>query len=274
MARPALGVCAIWVVLAAGSAAAAPSINLASHRAIYDLTLDNGGEGSDVASISGRMVMEFTGSECAGYTTKLRFVTQTQDPDGNDQVIDSRSDLFEARDGKSLNFSNETYTDNSLSEESRGSASRKDSDVAVALTKPAAKKFGLPASVVFPTEQLETIIDGARSGKRFLNLKVYDGSEDGETVFTIAAVIGAEAHESNDSGDEAIVKDAGLAGVRHWPVTISYFKDEPGDSMPDYVMSFVVYENGIGRALKINYGNFALIGRLTRLDLLPASPCK
>jgi hypothetical protein len=39
-------------------------------------------------------------------------------------------------------------------------------------------------------------------------------------------------------------------------------------------MSFVVYENGIGRALKINYGNFALIGRLTRLDLLPASPCK
>ena len=28
------------------------------------------------------MVMEFTGSRCSGYTTKLRFVTQTEDSDG------------------------------------------------------------------------------------------------------------------------------------------------------------------------------------------------
>ncbi len=274
MARLVPGAIAVAALLAGGTAAAAAAMNLASHRAIYDLTLDDSTTGSDVSSVSGRMVMEFTGSDCSGYSTKLRFVTQTQDPDGNNQVIDSRSDLFEARDGKGLNFSNQTYTDDSLSEESRGSASRKDGDIDVALTKPAEKKFGLPASVVFPTEQLQTIINSAIAGERFLNMRVYDGSEDGETVFTIAVVIGAEATERVDAGEDTIFRNAGLAGLRHWPITISYFKDGPGDTTPEYVMSFVVYEDGIGRALKINYGDFALTGRLTHLDLLPTSPCK
>jgi hypothetical protein len=34
-----------------------------------------------------------------------------------------------------------------------------------------------------------------------------------------------------------------------------------------------MYENGVGRSLKIDYGDFALDGRLTRLDMLPSQPC-
>ena len=71
-----------------------------------------------------------------------------------------------------------------------------------------------------------------------------------------------------------MVKDAGIGGLRHWPVTISYFEKKNGvDETPFYVMSFVVYENGIGRSLKIDYGDFSLSGQLTRLDILPETPC-
>ena len=38
-------------------------------------------------------------------------------------------------------------------------------------------------------------------------------------------------------------------------------------------MSFVIYENGIGRKLRIDYGDFALTGKLTQLDLLPDTTC-
>jgi hypothetical protein len=101
-----------WSIAPAG----AGPLSLAPHRAVYDLSLaESGGTGS-VASVSGRMVMEFTGSRCSGYTTKLRFVTQTEDSDGQHQVTDSRASTFEAGDGRRLDFTNETYTDDALAE--------------------------------------------------------------------------------------------------------------------------------------------------------------
>src|SRR5581483_10940503 len=230
------------LLLAAAPAAAAPSSSLAAHRAIYDLVLDQSNEDNQAApDISGRMVMEFTGSACAGYTTKVRFVTESADSDGQSQIVDSRSDLFEAGDGESLTFSNETYTDNAITEESKGSAKRESSEVAVALSKPEAKKFAIRNKVVFPTEQMEALINAAKSGQNFVNLDLYDGSEDGQTVFTTAGIIGHEA-AADPAGDSegGIIKSAGISGLRHWPVTISYFKDGPDDSEPYYTMSFVV----------------------------------
>jgi hypothetical protein len=249
-------------------------LTLAPHRAVYDLSLADTSTGGSVASVSGRMVMEFTGSRCAGYTTKLRFVTETEDSDGKNQVTDSRASTFEAGDGRRLDFTNETYTDDTLAEESHGSASRKDQSIAVALSKPADKKFNLASGIVFPTEQMEKILDSARKGERFLSLDLYDGSEDGQTVFDTAGVIGPASSAEDDVGDETAVKAAGIAALRHWPVTISYFEQKDAtDKPPFYVMHFVMYENGVGRSLKIDYGDFALDGRLTRLDMLPSQPC-
>ena len=60
----------------------------------------------------------------------------------------------------------------------------------------------------------------------------------------------------------------------HWPVTVSYFEKGKGtDDAPTYVTSFVVYANGIGRKLRIDYGKFALVGHLTHLEMLPAPKC-
>jgi hypothetical protein len=264
---PLAGLAALGAVPAFAGAGA-----LAAHRAVYDLSLDASANAGDIASISGRLVMEFTGSSCAGYNSKLRFVTQTEDPDGGEQVTDSRSSTFEGPAG--LTFANETYTDETLAEESKGTASRKDKGIDVALTKPADKHFGLGANVVFPTEQIEKIIAAAKNGERFLYLDVYDGSEDGETVFQTAAVIGPESSSADDIANEPAIKAAGMAGMRHWPLTLSYFdKSNGGDEEPFYVMSFVIYENGIGRKLRIDYGDFALMGKLTELDILPATSC-
>jgi hypothetical protein len=261
------------LVVPASVAVAAP-MSLASHRAVYDLTLTESAEGSDVADVSGRLVMEFTGSECAGYTSKLRFVTESENPDGGQQITDSRSTTFESGDGKNLKFDNETYTDETLAEQSSGTASREPAGVAVDLTKPATKKIAVPGGVVFPAEQMEMLIQSAAKGESFVHLDVYDGSEDGETVFETAGVIGKVSTAADDIGEEKAVATAGIAGMRHWPLTISYFdKKASGDAAPFYVLSFVVYENGIGRTLKIDYGDFTLAGKLTGLELLPSAPC-
>jgi hypothetical protein len=50
-------------------------------------------------------------------------------------------------------------------------------------------------------------------------------------------------------------------------VTISYFTQGDGDRTPVYTISFELYENGISRALKLDYGDFALKGDLQSLQV-------
>jgi hypothetical protein len=38
-------------------------------------------------------------------------------------------------------------------------------------------------------------------------------------------------------------------------------------------LSFQLYENGISRALRLDYGDFVLAGEMTSLELLPTPPC-
>lgn len=254
--------------------AAASPPTLASHRAVYDISLLEAGDGADVTGVTGRLVLEFTGSECAGYTSKLRFVTETEDAEGGVQMTDSRSSTFETADGRSLAFNNETYAGDVLAEQSEGKASRDGNDISVSLTRPDKKRFVLKDTVVFPTQQMERIISSALAGDPFVSFEVYDGSESGETVFDTAGVIGKVSTAVNDAGDESMVVKAGIAGMRHWPVTISYFdRRGGGEKTPFYVLSFVVYENGIGRTMRIDYGAFSLSGKLTGLEMLPATQC-
>jgi len=266
-----VGVAAPIVLPNAGEAA---PMSLAAHRAVYDISLLDSAEGADVNDVSGRLVMEFTGSACSGYSSKLRFVTRTEDPDGAEHVTDARSATFESPDGKSLDFSNETYAGPILAEESSGTASRDKDGITVALTKPEEKKLEISGPLVFPTAQMGKILASAVRGDAFLSMEVYDGSEDGQTVFETAGVIGPVSTATDDVGDETVIADAGLASLRHWPLTLSYFdRSDTGDDPPFYTMSFVMYENGVGRTLKIDYGDFALAGKLTRLELLPSPPC-
>ena len=87
-------------LLPLGGAHAAPAAavpDLAPHRAIYDMTLRNAAPGSNVSEVRGRLVFDFGGSACAGYSLKSRMVTQVVDRDGKATVTDLRSSTWRKR---------------------------------------------------------------------------------------------------------------------------------------------------------------------------------
>jgi hypothetical protein len=62
-------------------------------------------------------------------------------------------------------------------------------------------------------------------------------------------------------------------------VTVSYFdrnskNERSGEETPSYSISFELYENGISRALMLNYADFSIGGELVSLDVKKAKPCK
>ena len=72
----AVAMLACGVARPAAAFAGKEPVKLTPHRAVYEMTFDEARSASGITGIDGRMVFEFTGSECDGYTLNMRMVTQ------------------------------------------------------------------------------------------------------------------------------------------------------------------------------------------------------
>jgi hypothetical protein len=93
-----------------------------------------------------------------------------------------------------------------------------------------------------------------------------------DTLTVIGPVIAPNERVPND----AAAGKAALASLKRWPVTVSYFDKttRSGDPTPVYAIKFEVYENGVSRALVLDYNDFAISGELTAIELRDTAPCK
>src|SRR6185369_15354194 len=96
---------------------------------------------------------------------------------------------------------------------------------------------------------------------------VYDGSEGGEKIFNTLTVIGREIAAGERPPTDAASGNPELMAMKRWPVTVSYFDrvGKSGEQVPVYSISFELYENGISRALLLDYNDFAISGELKTL---------
>ncbi|WP_210272587.1 cell envelope integrity EipB family protein [Chthonobacter rhizosphaerae] len=264
---------AVTVAAVAGlvPAASAAPVSLLPHRAVYDLRLAESpaGGGESMASVSGRMVFEFTGTPCEGYTVNFRFVIEMTDGEGQATVTDLRTSTFEDGPGTAFEFLSQTYTNQVLTEEVKGSAARTDKELTVQLTTPAEAKVSFAPDVIFPTAHLVRIIEAAKAGTSVVSTEIFDGSETGDKVYATSTIIGQE-ETGPVTGPEATLQTR-----RRWPVTVAYFDAAAtGDLTPEYSIGFDLYENGVSSDLRMDYGDFALDGDLKHFEALPAAPCE
>jgi len=257
----------------------AGSVKFAPHVAIYDLKLTSSRGKRLLEGARGRIVYDFSGSACEGYALQFRQVTELDNGEGKVSLSDLRTTTWEQGDGKSFRFKSQNYMDRKQVSEVDGQADRARENVAVKLVKPGDKKFEA-GTVVFPTEHMRLLIEAARAGKNLLEVAVYDGSESGEKIYQSLSVLGKRIEPDKKLDDAAAGKDV-LSGLARWPVTISYFDksekrgaDEPGEQTPVYAISFEMYENGISRALRLDYGDFVIDGTMSSLDIKPVKACK
>ncbi|TMU92223.1 cell envelope integrity protein EipB [Brucella haematophila] len=252
----------VWAGLA-GVAQAASTVTLVPHRAVYDLTLDRADEKSGISGLTGRMVYEFNGSACEGYTTNFRFVTRIDMEEQPQRVTDQQTTTFEGNDGKTFRFVNKTFVDKDLVKEVRGDAKLEGGKTVVELSKPKENKIDLRATQ-FPTQHMEELIGKAEAGEKFYQTSLFDASEDADRVVATTVVVGKGQNPTDDE-----TKFMGqFSKDPVWPVTIAYFDDkEKQDGLPIYRINFKLYRNGITRDLTMDYGDFAMRGKLVKLDV-------
>jgi EipB-like len=259
------------------AAAQETPIALMPHRAIYDLTLAETRGNSQVAGVRGRILYDFSGNSCEGYSLEFRQVSELDSGENKVSTSDLRSTTWEGSDAKSFKFTSQNFIDQNLIDSVDGHAERGANATAVGLDKPERKNLDLDPKVVFPTEHMVRVIMAARAGLSILSFPVYDGSETGEKVFDTLSVIGHKLGPDEHKHDDAAADERKLDDVARWPVTISYFDHgktrEGSEQTPAYAIGFELYENGISRALSLDYNDFVVTGKLSSLELKEPKPC-
>lgn len=275
---------ALALGLAAGlfPAAAAPSADkvlLAPHRAVYDLKLSKSRGSRGIEAVRGRILYDFSGNACEGYALQFRQVSELNSGEGKAALSDLRSTTWEDGDAKKFRFDSQNMLNDKTTDTVNGRAERGAAAVSVNLTKPKQKNLTMPVGAVFPTEHMRRIVEAARAGKSILEFPVYDGSETGEKLYQTLTVIGRPIAPGEKPVEDAGAKIPELANLTRWPVNISYFETQDekaphtGEQTPVYSIGFELYENGISRALVLDYSDFTIVGEMTSLEMKKAKAC-
>jgi EipB-like len=278
--RTPLGVSAVVAiaVMSCGAADAAANVAFLPHQALYELSLVKSRGSTTINSARGRILYNFSGSACEGYTSDFRQVSELDAGEGKVTLSDLRSTSWEDASGKSYRFKIDARMNDGDSKPVDGIAERTGDHIMVKLKQPEAKTFTIDGAVVFPTEQIRRIIEAAREGKSLLELTVYDGSENGEKIYNTLTVIGKPIPGDRAAGepDPSTTSDQ-MKTLTRWPVTVSYFdrdaKAKEGEETPIYAMSFELYENGVSRSLVLDYNEFVIAGAMGKFDVHDAKPC-
>jgi EipB-like len=248
------------------------------HQALYELSLLKA-RGNAINGARGRILYNFSGNACEGYTSEFRQVSELDSGEGKITLSDLRSSSWEDAEGKTYRFKIDARTNDTDSSPVDGVAERVGGHITVKLKQPVTKTFELDGNVVFPTEQIQRIIAAAREGKTTLELTVYDGSDNGEKVYNTLSVIGQPIPgDRAPASPDASTTSETMKSMTRWPVTVSYYdrdtKPSDGEQTPVYAMSFELYENGVSRALVLDYNDFVISGAMGKFDVEDTKPCK
>lgn len=256
--------------------AAAP--HLASHRAVYELSLARANSNAQVTDVSGKLVLEWQDT-CEGYTTNQRFLTQFTNTDGGVLLSDLAVSSWESADGDRFRFNVVSTVNGKIEEHAQGDARRdaKSGEATAHFDSPQGEKLTLPTGTLFPTEHMVRLIEAARSGARMFSQPMFDGSfENG--MSDVSAFIGnpmdAAVGEATTAPPPGLTADDDalklLAG-RAWPIRMAFYThgDDAPQSTPDYEFSLHLRANGVASDLEFDYGDFSVGAKLTTIEALP-----
>jgi hypothetical protein len=260
----------------AGAAARGPFL---SHQALYELTLVKSRGSNSINGARGRILYNFSGNACEGYTSEFRQVSELDSGEGKVTLSDLRSSSWEDGAGKSYHFKIDARMNDADASPVDGVAERTGDHITVKLKQPENKTFTLDGSAVFPTEQIQRIVAAARAGKSVLELMVYDGSDNGQKLYNTLSVIGQPiTGERTIASPDPSTANEVMKSLTRWPVTVSYYdrdtKTKDGEQTPVYAMSFELFENGVSRALVLDYNDFVISGAMGKFDVKDSKPCK
>jgi len=259
------------VLCLSGLAAPAAAAGIVPHRAVYEMSLERGSTGGSVADVSGIMEFEWADA-CDGWAVSQRSAMTFLYHTGEEVDLGWSLVSWEAKDGSRYRFFMRRVENGRLAEELRGEArlDGKGEGGVADYSLPERRTVVLPPGTMFPTAHSLAVLNRADAGERTLWSFVFDGSDE-EGLFGINAVVMRRLESEAGKGDPS--RSPLLAATASWRVRMAFFAKGAEGATPEHEQSLRIHANGIVEDLLLDYGDFSVEGRLTRLERLPRPPC-
>jgi len=264
MRLPALPAAVLLLYAAAVTVPAdAAGLNTASaaHRAFYTLTLSSS-RGSDVISARGTMGYEVIDA-CDGWAVRQRLSMTLTNSDGQDIQMVSDYATWEAKDGLKFRFHMKQTTDSAVTSQTDGDAKldKSGGPGEAHYTVPEDTTKPLPPGTLFPMAHTSAIIAAAQSGKKFLALPLFDGTDDSGAEDSSVVVLDWKKPEAN--------KYPFLAALPSTRVRLAFFDHASKGEVPTYQVGMRYWENGVADDMQMDFGDFVMKAKMTEFNLQP-----
>jgi len=240
--------------------AQAQALDLAAHRAVYQLTLASAR--GDITAAAGSMAYEMVDA-CDGWAVRQRLRITITDRDRHDIEMGTDYATLESKDGLNMRFTMRQTTETAVTSETDGTAMlTKVGEPGEAQYKvPDVKTKVLPAGTLFPTLHTVAIIEAARAGKKFLTLPLFDGTTANGAQDTSVAIFSWDQPREH--------KYPALSKLPSTRVRIAFFERGAANATPDYELGMRYWENGVADEMTMDFGEFVMKATLVELNILP-----
>lgn len=249
---------------AANAPAAAPSPaapGLLAHRALYTLKMATA-KGGDVVAARGTMGYEVTDA-CDGWAVRQRLRMTITNTEGQEIEMASDYTTWESKDGLRFRYHVRQMTDTAVTSQTDGEAvlRKTDGPGEAHYTTPRDALVPLPPGTVFPMAHTAAIIAAARDKKRFLNLPLFDGTDD-----------------NGNEDSFIVVLDWKPAMPTAWPVLsalpstrvhLSFFDHHLPRITPSYEVGMRYWENGVADDMSMDFGDFVMSAKMQEFTPQP-----
>lgn len=274
-----LAAAALAVLLGLGvgiaKGASASPYPLASHTALYRMSLATANLSGGVIGASGRMDYQFADS-CDGWVTKTKTDITFSYNDGDPAETSWNMLSWESKDGLHYRFHVRSLRNGEPSEEIEGRADLDGPGKSgvVHFTLPEERMIRLPKGTMFPTDQTVRLLQAAQKNRHYVNWPLFDGSE-ADGPYDVGIILGRELPANANTSPAEVNKDvdANLLTPLSWRLQMAYFTHDSDDPTPDYESAMRLYQNGVAEDVLQSFGDFSLRGTLVTLKILPRPDC-
>lgn len=259
-----------WVTATAAmaclAAAAGEAAEMASHQAVYRLSLGTSTAASGIKDAGGAMLYRFADT-CDGWSAENRTNMRLTTEEG---TIDSEWNFvsWEARDGKAYRFHVQQLRDGKTSELLTGDAELSEKGGTARFKPPQDEEIELAPGTLFPTQHLKELLNAATAGTRRFNRVVFDGATE-DNPYEINAVVSEVSPEERKEAASAI----GLPETRTWRIHLAFFPAATQSEEPEFELAVRYRDDGIADELEQDFGKFSLKLKIAKFERLPDPGC-
>lgn len=236
--------------------------HLLSHKATYDIALEQVSSGANLAYLRGVAVSTLK-QNCQNWEVTQNLSTLIGLSNGQSIQRVADMEAVEVMDGSSYRFSYKEVVDE---KESFSYAGTVEEENATFTIKGEKVTFPLVKGTVFPTQHMIYLLEKAMAKDKNGTLYLFDGTEVDGSLLTSYFIL-----PSKKAAPVGIKPE--FFGDHRYVLILSYYRATDETSIPLYEVRYVLTETGVIEDMLMDYGDYKVSARLTGVELLKNKVC-